>query len=278
MTEPKRHHFISQMQLRRFTGPTGEIFSFNKSSPEKGVLKSAPINLFVKRHLYSSIAKDGTKNTELEKQYSKIESAADPVINNLITYANKGRIYALLPSVREAWNKLYYVQFGRVPDLHRKLFNEFDAIFEREIIKFERNVRRLTADERISFRDPKVKSIIEQNARVKSLGTFEGDVLDFIRARGIFVGVVSVPGEELIIGSYPIIALTAADGAPANARGVWLPIAPNVAVSPSNTRSDQLQVWSEPGVVQKINEKAFQQSTIIAGRSRSLIASLVGLE
>jgi Protein of unknown function (DUF4238) len=80
MTEPKRHHFISQMQMRRFTTTNGRLFFFDKSRPEKGVLESTPGGLFVEKHLYSSIAKDGTRDAALEKQFSKLEDRAHPMV------------------------------------------------------------------------------------------------------------------------------------------------------------------------------------------------------
>jgi len=157
------------------------------------------------------------------------------------------------------------------------MLSDFDEIFARSTKEFERTFRPLTPEERTSLKDSKVLARIEQNARVKALGNAKGEALDLLHARGIRVGVLVLPSEELVIGSYPVVALRKADGVPENAMGVWLPIAPTVAISPAPSQTDELQRWTEAGLVHKINEATFRQSTVIAGRSRALIASIAGL-
>jgi hypothetical protein len=277
MSEPKRHHFISQMQLRRFTTANGKLFFSDKSRPEKGVLAGTPRDLFVKNHLYSLIAKDGTRNTSLEKQFSKLENRAHPIIGKIITAAQKGRLAGLSQSEKETWDEFYYLQWSRVPDVHQNVLSDFHEIFALSTKRFERELRPLTSEERMALEDPKVLARIERNARVKALGNAEGEALDLVRARGIRVGVIVVPNAELVIGSNPVVTLRKADGIPENAAGVWLPITPTVAVSLAASQTDELHRWPEGGSVQKINEATFRQSTVVAGRSRSLIASIAGL-
>lgn len=163
-----------------------------------------------------------------------------------------------------------------MPDLHRNVLNDFETMLPRATAEFEERVRPLGPEERLSLEDAEARRQMEQNARVTAIGS-EGEALDWLRTRGIQIAVVVIQSEELIIGSYPLVAMRKADGIPDNARGVWLPIAPTVAVSPAATRADQLHRWSDTGLVRKINEATFRQSTIIAGRSRSLIASIAGL-
>lgn len=108
MSEPRRHHFVSQMQLRRFAGENRKLFSFDKSHPEKRVFESSPKSIFFERDLYSLLAKDGTRNAALEMQFSKLESRARAIIGKIIEAAQAGRLAALSPEEKVVWDQFFY--------------------------------------------------------------------------------------------------------------------------------------------------------------------------
>lgn len=74
MNIPKRHHYVPQMLLKHFTDERGYLYYFDKSREAPRVRKGAPLSLFKKDHLYSSLESDGTRDASLEMAFSKLVS------------------------------------------------------------------------------------------------------------------------------------------------------------------------------------------------------------
>ena len=122
---PKRHHFVSVMQLARFTDDTGRLYSFNKRAGQ--ILYGSPKNAFVERHLYSIENEDGSKDTRLEVALSGLEGRADQIIAKIISAAHAGFAPRLTPSEKADWDLFFHMQWRRVPDMHQKVISEAEA-------------------------------------------------------------------------------------------------------------------------------------------------------
>jgi hypothetical protein len=101
---PKSHHFISQMLLRRFANEDGKLFFFSKQFPEKGVLTSAPKNLFNEQHLYTFRDIGGKPDIRLEHFYARLESLAEPIVEKIVAAARNGVVPRLTSGEREIWD------------------------------------------------------------------------------------------------------------------------------------------------------------------------------
>ncbi|MGO7175360.1 DUF4238 domain-containing protein [Rhizobium ruizarguesonis] len=79
-TGPKRHHFVPKVLQKHFVNGDGGLWAFDHRRPVKGIWNAKPDALLLQGHLYRHIRVDGTKDTELEQRFSRLESLAAPVV------------------------------------------------------------------------------------------------------------------------------------------------------------------------------------------------------
>ncbi len=53
MSQPRRQHYVSEMQQRHFTDDKGKLYFFRKSQRETGALQSIPEKIFVEKDHYT---------------------------------------------------------------------------------------------------------------------------------------------------------------------------------------------------------------------------------
>jgi hypothetical protein len=276
LNEPKRHHYNPEMLSSRFADEDGNLHFFDKRVPKKGIMTAKPENVFVQGHLYSHINKDGSKNTALEKYFSYLEGRAAKLIARITTAARMGQVPGLTDSEKSEWDAYIYHQWSRVPDLHARTSKNFDSLLRNLVKDFERNIRPLTVAERADLEKPEAIARIHQNARVSSLRSNSGPAVKAMGNRGLAVAVIRNPKKSFVLGSLPVVKLTPpgrthiADPAVE----VWLPIAADIAVGLGKARGTEIPVPITDRQIRNLNEAIFRQSTVIAGRSPELIASL----
>lgn len=278
MGEPKRHHFNPQMLLRRFSDEDAKLYFFDKRRQEKGVLRTTPKDLFVQRHLYSTIEIDGTRDTSLEQYYARIESIADRIIEKITSAARSGKLPNLSESEKGEWDNYLYRQWSRVPDLQVNIQNKFDGILAESIKEFEKDVRPLTAEERASLEKPETRTRLKHNSRIKALSAPPGEAVELLSTLGLGVAAITRSNKSFVIGSLPVAKLTLPNRTHISDPSVevWLPIASDVAVSPFGSKgSERLIQLDRDRHIRALNTAIFRQSTVIAGRSKELITSLV---
>lgn len=281
MNIPKRQHYVSQMQLRRFTNAQGQLYFFSKRFPEKGVLTSGPKKLFHERHLNTRYDKEGVKDVSVELAFAALEGQANRVIEKIVVAARNRLKPNLASNEKALWDLFFSYQWKRVPDLYRqtRIFDDLDDWLEEFLARYEATVRPLSDDERQAMQDPDVRNRIKQNAKVDATVTPSQEVLRILDQKGLCIAIISKPTKSFVIGSYPIVKLTH----PGRAHladptvEVWLPIASDIAITPAlSAGTEKLVEIKEDRHIRKINEATFKQSTMIAGRSKALIQSLAG--
>ena len=82
--DPKRHHFLPQMLLRRFTDAKGKLAYFTKLAPAAGVIGGKPKSLFAENHLYSVEQADGSRDVEFEKTFAKLEGETEAILGKIV--------------------------------------------------------------------------------------------------------------------------------------------------------------------------------------------------
>jgi hypothetical protein len=277
MAEPKRHHYNAEMLSRRFTDADGVLFFFNKAIPEKGVLPSTPKDVFVRNNLYAWIDRaTGAKDLTLERQYARMEGRANQIIEKIVSAARRDKTPGLTVEERREWDAFVYHQWKRVPEAWEDY--DFSAALQEQVAEFERTVRPLTDEERARLQDRRVLARLEQNSRVEALASSSIPVANVQASRGIGIIWITDPKKAFVLGSRPVVKLTP--------RGVthladhrvemWLPIASDVAISPGGPPgTERVMPTDDHGAIRHLNEATAQQSGIIAGRSKALIASLM---
>jgi hypothetical protein len=279
VSAPKRHHIISEMLQSRFTDETGQLYFFDKRNREKGVQHTGPNNLFVKRHAYSLLNPDGTKDTSLETHYSQIEGVANEIIEKILTAARSGKVPHLTKQEKRDWDNFVHHQWKRSPDFQASAWTEvdFETSLKSHIEEFEQRLRPLTDEERALLESAEGKSRLRHNATVGALsdpGPLAAEALD---SRGLGIAHIRTPTKSFVIGTSPVVKLTHRQTPELThpTTEMWLPISADIAVSPAGeSGAERLVVISDERHVRAINTAIAKQSTVIAGRSRALLVSL----
>src|SRR5260370_31640805 len=77
----KRHHYLPQFYLRRFTADDGFLCLFDREIKE--FRKQQPVNTALEKDFYTVTDGDGTKSDRLELMFSGLEGVASNVIERL---------------------------------------------------------------------------------------------------------------------------------------------------------------------------------------------------
>ncbi|HEX9904558.1 MAG TPA: DUF4238 domain-containing protein [Propylenella sp.] len=280
MNAPWRHHFIAQMQVAWFADPSGLLFYFDKREPKKGIRHQGPRGIFHEEHFYSAVDYDtGEKDVALELYLGRVvEHKAAPVIKKIVTAARAGKTPQLTAQERADWNALVYYQMKRVPDFINRYAADLEAGYERGIIEVEEGYRPLTESERAIVADPVTRERIIRNVRVGAQASFSQMVAAKQASIGMVIVRITDPKKAFIIGSKPVVQMKApgfTELAPEKAE-LWLPIASDVAVAPGGQRgSEVLLTAHDHRLIRRLNQLSAAQSSIIAGCSKKLIASLI---
>ena len=248
MSGPKRQHYVPKMILEGFTDRNGRLHSFNKKHPKARIVHTKPENLLLQKRIYTQTGDRNEKNCDVEKFLASLESDTAPIIQKIICAARAGKYPELTLPERKTWDKFVFSQALRVPDV---LDSSFQKMF----------------DESVSERDKKnvkargVLAVWETEAGLNVLKTL-GD-------KKLAIAVITSPKKSLIIGSNPVLKI----GYPLedSRSEYWLPISHDVAVV--HCLSRELFILNDEQI-RSLNETMFKESSIIAGYSRRLIASL----
>lgn len=278
MNDPKRHHTNPEMLQSRFVNDRGNLYFFNKSQKDRGVLESSPKNLFVKGHLYSTVDKDGKRDASLEKFYSVIEGRANLVIEKIVLAARRGLLPGLTAEEKRQWDFYVYHQWRRAPDFYEQFrgLAEFKSMLESTIVEYERQYRPVTKEEREDFESPETLKRLRQNAGVGALAVVGDEAIEALGSRGLGIAIVRNPKKSFIIGSMPLVKLTSPGKTHLAHPDIelWFPISFDVAVTPFGARGNERLVNLTSEQVRTLNRLIARQSSMFAARSEELVASL----
>ena len=227
---------------------------------------TTPTNLFVKSHLYTSVDSSGNKNVEVEGLLAELEAQVSEVIDKIVGAARMQDTPNLTQAEKQAWCRYFYIQWRRVPEVRDQIVAEVAPKEWRSQMSRDFDV---TID---------VERVV-CNAWVESLPNSSRNVHSVLMNRGLGIVVAQNPEYSFIVGSQPMVKFSHPGRAHLSDPSVeyWLPLASDVAVSPSGGRTDRLVVVDQ-SVVQAINRYISKQSTVIAGCSRKLIWSIAGVD
>jgi hypothetical protein len=146
------------------------------------------------------------------------------------------------------------------------------------IEEFERDYHPISPAQRAFFLSPERLQLGRSNLRVNSLRERSPVIRDALEGRGLVFARVVNPKKSLILASRPVVKVTGSGTTILSDERVqaWLPISPNLAVSPGYKRTPEYVVDLTTTQVRLMNLAFAEQSTQIVGRSRELIASLAG--
>ena len=281
MSPPKRHHYVPQMLLKRFADTEGRIAFYDKSRPKAGVQITTPKNLLVQQHLYSKKNRDGSIDGSLEAYYSSLESEAHVLFDKIIVAVLDRSIPSISAVEKNIWDRFLYEQWRRVPDLHDEIMplSDFAQTVREGFEEFEEKFQRpVTAEERERFGGTAALKTFRNNARVAALTRRSSNVTEAIANKALFFG-RTAPQRSFIIGSFPVMKLVpfeTTNNLDNPAVEIWLPIHPNVMVVSAGLKGESTGHLAALHMdrIRGFNESVAKKSTIFAGRSPELIASL----
>jgi hypothetical protein len=269
---PKNHHFVAQMHLQRFVDSDGMLWAYSKKSAK--IFRATPKVIFAETHLYTSESSDGIKDTSLEAEFSELEGRASYVIDTLLAAAQAGSKLNLTTADRATWDSYFYLQWKRVPDMHRKvapLANE--AYLDQKFEEFRARGPEVAA-EVDKLDTPKERKRLRQSGKVRAMRTTSGGVLNALASRGLTIYRIGPSDQGFAIGSLPILR---GNGDLRDSHTpALLPISPQVAVGPGAAPSgvDFVELVNAEEIWQ-FNQLMARQSTTFAAREKGLIEKLV---
>ena len=257
MNRPKRHHYVPEMLLRNFTNKNGRLHFFRKSSKEKCILETEPRNFCVECELYTVYDSAGAADASLEKYLSQLEGEAAPVIMKIIKEARAGKPPGLTSSEKETWDRFLVCQWARTPDTTDQVLSRRKKKTKEELAALKEEIGK----EHLFYDLPNPPQY-----RLEILGN-----------KGLLVAVIHNSKKSFVIGSSPVARF--GHGIPLTDPTVefWLPVAPDIAVTPYFARGHEELREAQDATIEKINKEIFRQSSAIGGCSGKSIASLAGL-
>ena len=280
MSRPKNQHYIPQMLSKRFANQEGKLYVYDKSHSDKGVQKKDPKKTFVRRHLYTQLEEDGTRDASVETEFlAPLESDASPVIEKIVNAARRRQPPNLSPVEKDILLRFYHGLFARVPDRLDVASDEARQTILAKI-HFASQLRPLNDLERSVRDNPETMNRHLKNGSIQNLQMSpSGDVSGFLAKMRIVVAVIRKPKPKrcFVVGSNPVVGLSYPQGSHLSvpAVEVWLPLARDVAVFPCPWEIDKV-ISANDKRIRAINKGIFQQSTVIAGCSRKLIEFVRG--
>jgi hypothetical protein len=263
------------MLQKRFANQNGRLHYVRRVDPSK-IIEVGPNQVFGETHLYAAFDKDGSKDLSLEKQYSALESEADPIFEEICAAARPGEAMEYAPGVKELLADFIFNQLRRSPDHHRRVASEATLLSNLEKTAADLRARYPARTGEInSFLDKNQHRTLFQNVRVNMLKSPSENVLNVFHQMSACVLAVRGANRSFVLGSVPVVRL-GSDALLDKSCEVWMPISPKTAVG---------FVWGqqhhgriiEIGMtdLRRINLAIVRQSSAFAAVSPELIRSLL---
>lgn len=266
------------MLLEGFTDEQGWLHWCRQDGEDRKVRPTRPEAIFHKNHLYSIISADGEKDASIELGLSKLESDAGPVIQKVLASARTGQVPELGLDEKRIWYLFFSMQWRRSPELQKAVASEGDiiAMYDDALAEL-RKAAPHRRDEIDALDNEAARRRTVRNVRAESVAVFGSEVLPVLEQRGIAVVRITKSSKSFIVGSRPVVKLTNPGQTDLRDPAVemWLPVASDVAIGVGDGKGGIVYAQvDDDRQIRHINVAIAMQSTIIAGRSPELIASL----
>src|SRR5438105_1811654 len=156
MSDAKRHHHISQFLLRGFVDDDGYLHAFDRRQRVEGVTRAGTTKLFVEKHLYSSINRDGTRDSRLEKAYARLEGEAAELITKITASARNRNLPGLTAVERHRFDRFLYHHIKRSPDFtnERTDLMNYTELLDKAAAELEKTAGPLAPGEAADLKSP----------------------------------------------------------------------------------------------------------------------------
>ena len=282
-------HYLPQTLLKNFCDSSGRLWVARKGKDEP--FRTTPRNVFTENNLYTKhtpVANaDGTgwtfqRDRSSERILAQIESAAAEPIRQVITSARKRRLPQFGPDSQDALKRFFFAIARRTPESQERVRTpDAEARHELHIrLSQEAESEGVTLPSEDDFyENPAIQELTDRLFRnadasmaagtIPSIRRFEDGLLG---TRALAVLVITQCKRSFVVGSHGIAIV------PGMPPVSWLPIASDVAIAYHDDHRREKIAFLDTKhdkVIRAINYASASHSTMIAGSSRQLIASMM---
>lgn len=272
--QPKRHHYIPQMVLRHFADTDGDLWFWRRDFKPGDIRKATTQNLFVQKDLYTQVHSDGTKDVGLEKFFAYLEGTGADFIRQLSAIVRRGLVPKLDDGAWDFWHHFFYYQIKRTPGYFKALAER--AGFRESVRAGVEKLKEIEAAEGRFDGHESLESRIYKNAAVIAQGSAPtAEVLSVFNKLGLAIYRITDPAKSFIVADVPGAA--ARIGQPedtVSGAAIFIPLTDDIAIG-HLARPKAIEVFIvDREQVRRMNVASASRSTVIAGRSSALLASL----
>ncbi len=273
---PRRNHYIAQMIVRNFADDSRRLHMLDKERGKQYKVKAQ--NAFVEKRRYVRY-RDGGRQDDfaVEEQLSKIESAAAPALRKMVKSAREGDYPKLTLNHWYAWKQFFFTSLLRTPQHATRILSELasEQALDEAINHVLQEGGFPALDRRAYDLNPHWANVKEM-ARHNNLATLaaglppqvNSELRRYSRQVGLLVGFIRDSSTAFILGSCgPVVIPSQAEND--SLAGTWFPISYDVAISLTAFPDREYLLPLGPAELQKINSASYEQSEIIAARSKS---------
>ena len=240
--ETKRQHYIPRMLLKRFCDAEGFIYVGDLIA--RTVFRQNLSNAFVKNHQYTRyLYEDESRSMEYESRLSEIESAAAPVIEEVVSSLSANKLPDLSDAARLALKRFVFSLARRTRESQSRVaaMNDDEEAFYQAACRLaqEQNYPQLPSKETL-LSDERTPMLVKKVMHNVHAGFAAGDDTaiaakepKFCKETGFHFGTLRNSGSELVIGSHGITLHDAEDrdNKHPSFDGTVVPIAPHMLVN-----------------------------------------------
>jgi hypothetical protein len=269
------------MILKNFCDQAG-MLHFHRIDFSVGEVRATSIdNLFVKKHLYSTIEEDGLRDDRAERFFSRMESFGEMFLSQLLPSVRSGTRFSMDENAWNFWRHFFYYHMKRTPHTVKSLQSDLDyqGSIESTLRSIEEEFGPISDQEKAALMDPETQERLFKNAVIDAqIALPHQFVVQAMNSLGLGVFRITRPRKNFIIGDPILIACKASHLSELGLRGsgfvTLFPVAHDVALAPFGEPPKIYVFDLKDSIIRLINEQMFLQSEIVASRSAQLLISL----
>ncbi|MXZ31753.1 MAG: DUF4238 domain-containing protein [Acidimicrobiia bacterium] len=284
---PEKQHYIPQMILKHFADDRDLLWVGHRDTGH--VFCQGRHKTFVQKNLYTRYSyEDGSPDAEYERRLSDIESEASRVLDRIVDEVRNHCVQNVGEQERLAVQRFVFSLARRTPESQRRVSGNQD---DKEVFfqaaatlpGYMENVGALDEDSLFDIDGvPALAKKVLHNVNADFAADSRSDLRlqeqQFCAGTKLLFGLLETSDHELVIGSHgiTITRVLTPSSSHSTVSETLLPIAPDVIVRiASLAQDDSLRIITSGRTIERINRSTLRLSEWIAGRSRSVISSLV---
>lgn len=116
MSTPKNHHYIPQNHIKRFYGDNNRLWYFDKRVISWSVVEETSGKIFFVKHHNTLVRKDGSRDTQIETELSKLEGVYKSEVDLIIDMVGSNDAVELSDTAITFLRHYTFLQWRRNPD------------------------------------------------------------------------------------------------------------------------------------------------------------------